>query len=152
MRFSQLFVGDHPVPATGKSSRSLTAAGGVIAAADTANVQKLFGWLWTRIPHLDVCPVFMRVRGGQCHVWRTFQELSEGFSPMDVGNVNEFTDVCWKDLNEGCLGVIARLNLRLCALLTKLTLPDLTPAGGLTAIFQPAWSMIASLPMRLDLE
>jgi hypothetical protein len=51
-----------------------------------------------------------------------------------------------------CLGVIARLNLRLCALLTKLTLPDLTPAGGLTATFQLAWSMIASLPMRLDLE
>jgi hypothetical protein len=49
------------------------------------------------------------------------------------------------------LGEIARVNLRLRALLTNLTLPDLTPAAGLTATFQPAWSMIASLPMLLDL-
>jgi hypothetical protein len=29
---------------------------------------------------------------------------------MDVGDVNEFTDLCWEDLNEGCQGLIARLN------------------------------------------
>jgi hypothetical protein len=35
---------------------------------------------------------------------------------------------------------------------SKLTLPNWTPTDGLRATFQPAWSMIASLPMRLDLE
>jgi hypothetical protein len=66
--------------------------------------------------------------------------------------MKQSTDLCWKDLNEGCLGVIARLNASLCALASKLTLPDFTQTWGLRASFQLAWSMVASLPMRLDLE
>jgi len=54
-------------------------------------------------------------------------------------------------VNEGFLGVITRLNIGLCALPNKLTLLDLTMTGGLRATFQPAWSMIASVALRLDL-
>jgi hypothetical protein len=71
---------------------------------------------------------------------------------MGAGNVNQSTDLCWKDLNEVCLGVITRMNVWLCALPSKLTFPDLTLAGGLRATFQPAWSMISSLPLCLDQE
>jgi hypothetical protein len=72
---------------------------------------------------------------------------------MGAGNVNQSTDLCWKDLNQDCLGVIARLNVRLCALRpSKLTLPGSTLTGDSRATLQPSAGMISSLPMRGDLE